>query len=275
MPKSEDIDVFLEPLVKQLKDLRYDGVMVKVFNMRVSLKWTMDDFLAYRNGNKQGSKTGVGAINMTKGFKMHQLQFEEENDDELEKKADLFKLDYSNDFALRINKEPQICIAEKFNKCLFYEMSFRNVRADMRIAWEEPFGHVLPVIIAMLAIMVCRMSNLVQLVSQFKAILMNIYLGGADTAARNDFKGAERSFYIVDLMESHSVRDFLMRWLAMFFRYVFPVAFPRGHGSESTFIIRRTCIKESVDNDEDTLCVAESTNKRAAVQRHGGCRSHF
>ncbi|KAF5199241.1 hypothetical protein FRX31_011175 [Thalictrum thalictroides] len=122
MPTSEDIDVLLEPLVKQLKDLWYDGVMVKdefdgeVFNMRVSLKWTMDDFLAYGNGSKQGSKTGVGANNMTKCFKMHQLQFEKENDDELEKKTDLFKLDYSNDFALRINKEPQICIAEKFKK---------------------------------------------------------------------------------------------------------------------------------------------------------------
>ncbi|KAF5187485.1 hypothetical protein FRX31_022928, partial [Thalictrum thalictroides] len=108
---SEDIDRELEPLVKQLKDLWYDGVMVKdafdgeVFNMRVSLMWTMDDFRAYGNENKQGSTTRDRAKNMTQGFKVRQVQFDGESESELENKEDLcaskgsrfFELDFSRD----------------------------------------------------------------------------------------------------------------------------------------------------------------------------------
>ncbi|KAF5192889.1 hypothetical protein FRX31_017524 [Thalictrum thalictroides] len=92
---SEDIDKELKPLVKLLKELWYDGLMVndafdgEVFNIRVSLMWTMDDFLAYGNENKQGSRTGVRANNMTKGFKIHQVQFGDESKSKLENKANL------------------------------------------------------------------------------------------------------------------------------------------------------------------------------------------
>ncbi|KAF5194466.1 hypothetical protein FRX31_015947, partial [Thalictrum thalictroides] len=152
---SEEIDVLLEPLVKQLKDLWYDGVMVKdgfdgeVFNMRVSLKWTMDDFRAYGNRNKQGPKIGGGANNMTKVFTMHQLQFEEESVDELENKADLFELDYLKDFAFRINKEPQICISEKFQMMMCggsgsrIQIAAKGIIQDVDEEYFTILGHIM------------------------------------------------------------------------------------------------------------------------------------
>ncbi|KAF5177274.1 3-dehydroquinate synthase [Thalictrum thalictroides] len=126
-----------------------DGFDGEVFNMRVSLKWTMDDFLAYGNGNKQGPKIGGGANNMTKGFTMHQLQFEEESDDELENKADLFELDYLKDFAFRINKEPQICIAEKFQMMMCggsgsrIQIAAKGIIQDVDEEYFTILGHIM------------------------------------------------------------------------------------------------------------------------------------
>lgn len=58
---GNDIDVYLQPLVKELQDLWHDGAMVKdafkgeVFKMRVILLWTIHDLPAY--GNISGCKT--------------------------------------------------------------------------------------------------------------------------------------------------------------------------------------------------------------------------
>ncbi|PIA44056.1 hypothetical protein AQUCO_01800242v1 [Aquilegia coerulea] len=61
-----------------------DAYKGEVFNMCVSLQLTVDDFLAYGNGNKTGSKTGVGVNNVTKSFKMRQLHFDDGSDNDLE-----------------------------------------------------------------------------------------------------------------------------------------------------------------------------------------------
>lgn len=53
-PKSpeKDYDVFLKPLIKELKDLwvgidAYDSFSMYVFKLRAAVLWTISDFLVY------------------------------------------------------------------------------------------------------------------------------------------------------------------------------------------------------------------------------------
>lgn len=61
---GNDIDVYLEPLVEDLKELWNNGVRVydafskSMFNLKAKMMWT-NDFLAYRNLSRYATKGKV------------------------------------------------------------------------------------------------------------------------------------------------------------------------------------------------------------------------
>ena len=76
---SNDIDIFLQPLIKELKELWNEGVDTfdastkEMFRMRAALMWTISDFPGLGNLSGWNTYTGLACPSCNFDFELHRL----------------------------------------------------------------------------------------------------------------------------------------------------------------------------------------------------------